>query len=289
MVINYYTSVYFLNQENKTIMIKNSFSNSFLNDISSIYRPFERSKTIYTAFIGVFWFCTFIFLWSLAPVLIPTPLAVGSRLVEFVTDLDFYRDIISSLLLTCKAMLLSIIISSIFAYLSVTSFFRPLAHILVKLRFMSLMGFIFTFTLVLKAGGEVKIGLLMFGIIPFFTLSLLSVIDRIPQKEFDLWTTLRYSKWQQVYEIIIRGKADYTIEAIRANFAMGWLMITMVESFSMSDGGIGVLLFRYNKYNQLDKIFALQIIIFGLGVLFDYLLQRLRYSSFPHTALAEKK
>lgn len=231
----------------------------------TLFIPFESSSLIYKIFIGLFWFIALILFWMQAPVLLPTPKAVLDSLISFLTDPEFYEDVITSLLLTCKAMFFSIIISCIFAYLSVISFIKPLTSILVKLRFMSLMGFIFTFTLILKAGGEIKIGLLMFGIIPFFTLSLLSVIERIPQKEFDLWTTLKYSKWEQVWQIIIRGKADYTIEAIRANFAMAWLMITMVESYSMSEGGIGVLLFRFNKFNQLDKIFALQIVIFMLG------------------------
>ena len=70
---------------------------------------------------------------------------------------------------------------------------------------------------------------------------------------------------------------------------MAWLMITMIETLSMADGGLGVLLFKYNKYNQLDNIFALQIVIFGLGTLFDYLLQQARYKCFPHVAYAEKK
>lgn len=154
---------------------------------------------------------------------------------------------------------------------------------------MSLMGFIFTFTLLLHNGGTVKIALLIYGIVPFLTLSLTSVIQRIRENEYDLWTTLRFNRWEQLFQIVIYGKADYLIEAIRTNFAMAWLMITLVESFSMADGGLGVMLFRFNKYNQLDNIFALQIVIFILGVGFDYLLQQLRYMLFPHTKLAEKK
>lgn len=280
--------------ENQTVAVDKKDTSKilkdvFFNGISQVYTPFSNPTALYIIGIVCFWAMLFGYLWLQVPVLIPGPIAVGQQLIGFITDSSFYEDVFASLFLTGKAMLYSIIISCFFAYLSVTPIFRPVAHFLVKLRFMSLLGFIFTFTLILHGGSEVKVSLLMFGIVPFFTLSLLSVIDRIPQKEYDLWTTLKFSKWEQLYHIIIYGRADYTIEAIRANFAMAWLMIVMVESFSMSEGGIGVMLFRFNKYNQLDKIFALQIVVFSLGMLFDYLLLQTRYLAFPHVKLAAKK
>lgn len=258
--------------------------------MSPVFRPFDNTKNIYLmAVIIMAWVGLAVYFWSGADALIPTPMAVITQLINFLSDSEFYRDLLTSLMLTCKAMGLSIIISCIFAYLSVTKLFRPIAHFLVKMRFMSLIGFIFTFTLMFHAGGSVKIALLMLGIIPFFTLSLLSVIDKIPQHEHNLWTTLRFNSWERLWYIIIKGKAHMTIEAIRANFAMAWLMITMVESFSMSEGGLGVMLYKYNKYNQLDHIFALQIIILCLGVMFDFILRELRHAAFPHTKLAEKR
>lgn len=253
-----------------------------------IFTPFAHVPTGHKIAIGIFWAISFLLLWMNAPLLLPTPSAVGGQLVDFFSDSEFYSDMFSSLFLTLKAMFFSILVASILSYLSTIAFVKPLIQVLVKVRYMSLMGFFFAFMIMFHDGGTVKIFLLMWGIIPFFALSLVSVISRIQQKEYDLWTTLRYTKWQQVYEIIIFGKLDYLFEAVRANFAMGWLMITMVESFSMADGGLGVLLFKYNKYNQLDKIFALQIVIFALGMTFDYLLQQARYKCFPHVAIAEK-
>lgn len=273
-----------------TLRAKPPFYKPFIDNVGPIFKPFDSSKNVYMMAIIIFgWVSLFLYFWNGASALIPTPTAVFTELINFTTNADFYRDLIASLILTFKAMGLSILISCFFAYLSVTKLFRPIAHILVKARFMSLMGFIFTFTLMFHAGGTVKIALLMLGIIPFFTLSLLSVIDKIPQMEHNLWTTLRFNSWEKLWYMIIKGKADATIEAIRANFAMAWLMITMVESFSMSEGGLGVMLFKYGKYNQLDHIFALQIVILLLGVIFDYTLRQVRYFLFPHVKIAEKK
>ena len=263
-----------------------------MKSIKSILTPFltpfyYADKKTYTI-IFVLWIAIFAGLWQGAPALWPTPMEILTQLQNFVTSKDFYYDVMASLALTTKSMAISIVIASILSYLYVTPLFKPIVQFIVKLRFMSLLGFLFVFMSLLHDADKVKTALLTFSIVPFFTLSLVSMINRIPQKEFDLWTTLKYSKWEQLFEVIIYGKADYVIEAIATNFAMGWLVMTVAESKSMAEGGLGVLLFKYDKYNQLDKIFALQIIIFFLGIFFDYTLKNLRYKIFPYTALVEK-
>lgn len=259
------------------------------DSLAKLFKPFEKTGGIYLLAIVFFWIGVGAFVWFESPDLIPKPKEVFTSLADFLSSRTFYEDLFQSIILTVKAMLISILIACIVAYLSVLPIFKPIGMFLIKLRFMSLIGLIFIFTLVLHNGGEVKLGLLMFGIIPFFVLSLLSVIEKVHKKEYDLCRTLKYNRWEMLWELIIWGRMDNTIETIRANFAMAWLMITMVESFSMSEGGIGVMLFRLNKYNQLDKIIALQIVIFLLGILFDYSLKQLRYYLFPHVKLNEVK
>lgn len=260
-----------------------------MNDFKTIFKPFGRVPRIYVFGIVGLWLTITLLAWEKAPALIPTPSSVLTRLAEYLGNKEFYVDLLASVGLTLQAMFYSILIACGLAYASVLPLFRPIAEFLVKIRYMSLIGLVFTFTLLLHNGGQVKLSLLMFGIIPFFTLSLLSVIERVDIKEYDLCTTLRYSKWQTLWELIIYGRMESTIETIRTNFAMAWLMITMVEALSLSEGGIGAALYRANKYNELDKIFALQLIILCLGIMFDYLLQQIRYMLFPHVKFAEKR
>lgn len=258
-------------------------------ELKLAFTPFtDVSKKIkYT--IIVCWIFIFISLWRQAPPLWPTLTDIYYALKGFLTSTDFYFDVLASFFLTLKAMLISIVIATIFSYLYTIQFFKPLVKFVLNLRFMSLLGFLFVFMSLLHDASKVKLAILSFSIIPFFTLSLISMIDRIPQKEFDLWSTLRYSKWEQLREIIIIGKADYVIEAIAANFAMAWLMMTVAEAKSMADGGLGVLLFKCDKYNNLDKIFALQIVIFVLGMSLSVFIKNLRYKLFPYKKLVEIK
>lgn len=217
--------------------------------------------------------------------LIPQPAKVAKAFIHLLSTRLLVDNILVSLALTVQAMLYSIAITLFFAYLSVIPFFKSMAQFLVKCRYLTLTGLIFIFTLLTKDGSQLKLSLLVFGIVPFFVTSFLSVILNIDKQEYELCKTLGYNNWQTLYEVIIVGKADAVFEILRQNFAISWLMITLVEGLNMSEGGIGTLLIKYNKYNDLTNVLALQLVIFLIGLLFDFLLGTTRQWLFPHTKL----
>lgn len=221
--------------------------------------------------------------------LIPRPTAIAEALGHLLSTRVFLDSLLASLLLTGQALLYSILITLLFAYGSVIPFFRPAAQFIVKCRYLTLTGLIFIFTLLTRDGGQLKLSLLLFGIVPFLTTSFLSVILHTPAQEFELCQTLGYNRWQSLYEVIVIGKADQVFEVIRQNFAIAWMMITMVEGLNMSEGGIGVLMIKYNKYNDLPHVLALQAVIFALGLCTDWLLGLLRHWLFPYTKLQDNE
>jgi sulfonate transport system permease protein len=217
--------------------------------------------------------------------LIPSPIKVKMAFLHLLGTKLLWDNILVSLGLTMKAMLYSIAITLFLAYLSVMPFFKSIAQFIVKCRYLTLTGLIFIFTLLTKDGSQLKLSLLVFGIVPFFVTSFLAVIINIDKQEYELCKTLGYNNWQTLYEVIIIGKADQVLEILRQNFAISWLMITLVEGLSMSEGGIGTLLIKYNKYNDLTNVIALQMVIFLIGICFDYLLGTVRQWLFPYTKL----
>jgi NitT/TauT family transport system permease protein len=249
-----------------------------------MFKPFENISKRNAGIMIAIQALTVLLCWQFsAKGLIPQPLTIGEALGHLLTTKLLLDNILVSLLLTLKALLYSVLITLFFAYLSVIPFFRPVAQFVVKCRYLTLTGLIFIFTLLTTDGSQLKLSLLVFGIVPFFTTSFLSVIVNIPRQELELCQTLGYGRWQSLYEVIIVGKADQVFEIVRQNFAIAWMMITMVEGLSMSEGGIGVLLIKYNKYNDLTNVLALQLVIFGLGLCFDYILGAMRKWLFPYT------
>lgn len=254
--------------------------------MKNIFSPFGKvSKGGLKIIIGL-QVILFLIVWEVTSNgLIPSPLKVAKAFIELLSSGILLDNILVSLLLTIKALFCSIVITLFFTYLSVIPFFQSLAAFLVKCRYLTLTGLIFIFTLLTKDGNQLKLSLLVFGMVPFFVTSFLSVIISTNKQQYELCKTLGYTNWQILYEVIIVGKADQVLEILRQNFAISWLMITLIEGLNMSEGGIGALLIKYNKYNDLTKVLALQLVIFLVGLGFDFLMGMMRKWLFPYTKI----
>jgi sulfonate transport system permease protein len=257
--------------------------------MKKIFTPFNNISPRSYYFIILIQVVVVVLAWQLsANALIPRPSVVLQTLMAQLTSSQLWDNLLISLVLTLKAMFYSIIITLVISYLSVIRFFQGLAKFIVKCRYLTLTGLIFIFTLLTTDGEQLKLSLLIFGIVPFFVTSFLQVIVSIDRQEYDLCKTLGYNNWETLYEVIIVGKADYVFDIIRQNFAIAWLMITLVEGLSMGGGGIGTLLIKYNKYNDLTNVVTLQVVLFGVGLIFDYLLLVMKYWLFPYSKLKAK-
>ena len=134
-------------------------------------------------------------------------------------------------------------------------------------------------------GHPLKLSLLVFGMTVFFLTSMASAIADIPKEDFDHARTLRMSEWRVVWEVVVLGTADQAIEVLRQNAAMGWMMLTMVESISRSEGGVGAMLLNQNKHFHLAEVFAIQILILLLGMTQDYGIGLAKRLFCPYSAL----
>lgn len=254
--------------------------------MKKIFTPFQHiNKQTYYLIISI-QIILVILAWHLsAQGLIPKPGVVVRTFLNQITSKNLLDNLLVSLGLTIKGMFYSIIITLIICYLSVIKIFEGLAKFIVKCRYLTITGLIFIFTLLTQDGSQLKLSLLIFGIVPFFVTSFLQVIVSIDKQQYELCKTLGYNNWETLYEVIIIGKADQVFDILRQNFAIAWLMITLVEGLSMSEGGIGTMLIKYNKYNDLTNVVALQLVIFLVGIFFDYLLVILKYWLFPYSKL----
>jgi len=110
-------------------------------------------------------------------------------------------------------------------------------------------------------------------------------VAAIPKEKFDYARSLRMSEWRAVWEVVVLGTADQAIEVLRQNAAMGWMMLTMVESISRSEGGVGAMLLNQNKHFHLAEVFAIQILILLLGMTQDYGIGIAKRLLCPYSAL----
>ncbi len=200
---------------------------------------------------------------------LPRPMEVLNALRELWMTQGLGPELIVSFRTNLEALLWTAGISLALSYLTVIPFFRPITAIISKGRFLSLVGFTFVFTLIVGGGHPLKTWLLVFGTTVFYVTSMASVIAAIPKAEFDHARTLRMSEWRVVWEVVILGTADKAFEVMRQNAAIAWMMLTMVEGISRSEGGIGAMLLNQSKHFRLAEVFAIQIVILLVGLLQD--------------------
>jgi NitT/TauT family transport system permease protein len=225
------------------------------------------------------------FIWVFSPtVFLPKPKEVFQALNEMWME-GLGGELITSFLLNLQAIALSTILSLLLAYLTVIPFFRPIVTLLSKLRFLSMVGLTFFFTLMATTGHELKLYLLVFSVSVFFVTGMAEVVAAIPKEKFDLARTLRMGEWRVVYEVVVLGQADKAFEVLRQNAAMGWMMLTMVEGISRSEGGVGAMLLNQNKHFHLSTVFAIQLSILLLGLGQDYAIGLLRTVFCPYATL----
>jgi NitT/TauT family transport system permease protein len=224
-------------------------------------------------------------IWLFSPtVFLPKPREVYQALGEMWVQ-GLGAELITSFYLNLQAIALSTVMSLLLAYLTVIPFFRPIVSLLSKLRFLSMVGLTFFFTLMATTGHELKLFLLVFSVSVFFVTGMAEVVASIPKEKFDLARTLRMGEWRVVWEVVVLGQADKAFEVLRQNAAMGWMMLTMVEGISRSEGGVGAMLLNQNKHFHLSAVFAIQLTILVLGLAQDYGIGLLRKLFCPYAGL----
>lgn len=222
------------------------------------------------------------------PAVIPKPLEVVRALEDLISN-GLLQHLYVSLMLYLEAVALATVISLGMSYLASMPAFRPLALEWSKLRFLGLTGLPFFLTLYLSGAHQLKLALLTFSISVFTTVSMLDVLEQIPQEKYDLAHTLQMRDWQTLWEVQVLGRADVAFDVIRQNSAIGWLMLGMVEAMFRSEGGIGTILANQDKTFQLAGVAAIQISILGIGLAQDWAIGVVKSLVCPYATMLTKR
>ena len=222
------------------------------------------------------------------PPIFPRPLDLFHAWMRLVDNGTLLPALAASFILDLEAVAVSTALSLCVTYMVVLSATRPVPEAVSKLRYLGFTGLTFAFGQV-WSGHDLKVALLVFGMLTFSVTGMLGVIAEIPQERYDYARTLRMGPWRTFYEVVVLGTADRMLDVIRQSGAIGWIMLTMVEGLVRSEGGLGVLLLNENRGLQLDTIYALQLTIFGVALVMDTFLATLGDILFPYARLTRNK
>ena len=260
-----------------------------MEKLKEIFKPFGKANESTKLSITMVWVACIFGMWLLSSFTGSTHLfpSIGQVLRGFETlwNEGLVTDITSSLSLCAQAVTISVIISLIFCYLSPIPALSPISETLSKFRYLPLAGIAFYLAIMINDARLLQVWVLVLFMSTFFMTSILAVIKDIPEEEFDHARTLGCSRWETLWEVIIKGRFDYVIESIRQNLAIVWMMIISVESILAAAGGLGFLIKNSDKLGNQGRVIALQMIILVIGISLDFLLTKgrrlvFRYSKF---------
>lgn len=231
----------------------------------------------------------FLTLWFLSPLpLFPTPPEVLSSLGELWRQ-GLGAELVNSFTLSLEAVTIGTLFSLLLTYSGVLMFFQPIVATYGKLRFLSMAGLTFFFTLMVSNTHELKLSMLAFSMSVFSIVGMVDVVNSIPKEQFDLARTLQMGEWEVVWEVIVLGQIDKMFDVIRQNAAMAWMMLTLVESTVKSEGGIGSMLMDQNHHFRLPAVAAIQLCILALGLVQDIGIGTLKKLICPYADLVLEK
>lgn len=247
------------------------------------FTPNEVVGTKPTAYICAGWFTLWMVFWLLfRPVIFPTPVDIVAAIPDLFGTLGFGEDLWNSFLINLEALSLAILIAMPISYLSRVPVFRPLAHILSTLRFLTPMVFFAILVFELNGGHQIKVAILTFGEAFSLVTSMVGVVADIPNYKFDHARTLRMSEWRSVWYVVIRGTLPHAFDCIQGAAAAGWAMLMMVEGAIRMEGGVGVILANADKHLEFQIVWLVSLILLTVGFGQDILIKTIKRVVCPY-------
>jgi ABC-type nitrate/sulfonate/bicarbonate transport system permease component len=254
--------------------------------VKKFFRPFEKVGAKQRWLITGLWVALLLGWWLLSALgsrhLFPSPAQVGQGLADLYGE-GLVVHVFSSLGLALQAIVISLLVSLVVVYLSPLPALKPLALFLSKCRYLPLTGITFYLAILVKDARAMQVSVLTVFMSLYFITSLLAVLKDIPTDEIDHARSLKCTRWEVLWEVVIKGRLDYVIDVLRQNLAIVWMMLVTVESILVAAGGLGVLIKNSDKFMNHGRLVALQLVILGLGLLLDWGLQTLRKGLFRYS------
>lgn len=218
----------------------------------------------------------------------PSPSEVTTALYNMWAKHQLLSHIWSTLKLNIVGLIYSSILSLVISYLSVIPIFKPFNSFVKLLRYIPFIGFTLIFFSLFTIGWPTKVAMLTTGMTFFLVTSMTDVINSIPRMKYELAKVLGYNDWQVFYNVVIRPTLPQMIDMVAQNAAIGWIMITSIETYSRNEKGIGTQLYAYYSTNNLPEVYALLLIIGFIALLEDSLFSFLKRFLFPYSVIAER-
>lgn len=208
---------------------------------------------------------------------LPTPDATFAALVEMTKTGQIYTDAWASvqrvLIGFGLAVLLSVPLGIVMgSFRAGWSLFEPVIGLL---RYLPPAAFTPLLIIWLGLEEEPKYALIFIATFFFNTLMTADVVRGVPISLIDVSYTLGARTGEVVRKVVIPHSLPGMIDAVRVNAAAAWSFVVVAELIA-AQSGLGYRINRLGRFQLIDQIFAVLVVIGLIGLTIDILLRVLR-------------
>ena len=268
-------------------------SNERANPMGEAVRVYGSVGVFTRSNLAIIWLALILGIWFLNPIkALPLPHEVLAAIVKMWRTEQPGQGLAYNVYVTLKLNVVGVgyasIISIIVAYLSVIPIFQPFNKMVQWLRYIPIVGFNLVFLSLFSIGWPMKVAMLTTGMSFFLVTSMTGVVAAIPRMKYELAKVLGYNDWHVFYSVVVRPTMPQMIDMIAQNAAIGWVMITAIETYNRTEGGIGSQIYAYSSTNNLAEVYGYLLIIGVIAVLEDLFFSLIKRLFFPYSLIAER-
>ena len=211
------------------------------------------------------------------PDYLPSPAQAVEAGVEMATSGQLATDVWATVSRVLRGFGLAVLVSvpvgiAMGSFRAVQSALEPVIGLL---RYLPATAFIPLLIIWLGLGEPSKVALLFIGTVFFNTLMTADVVRQVPKDLIDVSYTLGARRHEVLRKVIVPHSLPGMIDAIRVNAAAAWNFVVVAELIA-AESGLGYRIVRAQRFTQVDRIFAVLMVIALIGVAIDLALRMLR-------------
>jgi NitT/TauT family transport system permease protein len=208
------------------------------------------------------------------PDYLPGPVEAWSAGLEMARDGQLFTDAWATVARVLQGFGLAVLVS---VPLGILMGSLPAAQALLEpliglLRYLPASAFIPLLIIWLGLGEPSKVALLFLAAFFFNTLMTADAVRQVPIQLIDVSYTLGARRGEVLRKVIIPYALPGMLDSVRVNAAAAWSFVVVAELIA-SESGLGYRIVRAQRFNQIDRIFAVLVVIALIGLAIDLLLR----------------
>ncbi|RBP59101.1 NitT/TauT family transport system permease protein [Alkalibaculum bacchi] len=237
----------------------------------------QKNKVIMYTIPIVFWGGIWYFVCAIInnPLLLPSPLAVFTSLIQLIYDKVFWLNVSNSLMRIVLGFVLGVALGMIFAVLShMSKLFRLIINPLISVIKATPMASIIILLLVWITSKNLSVVLVLLVVLPNIYSNTLKGLQQVDPKLLEMAFVFKMNKRNRIRYIYLPKVMEFLLPAVSFSLGFSWKSGISGEVLAQPVNTIGEALYYSKVYLNTPALFAYTLFIVGISIVMEKVIIR---------------